>query len=560
MNNFNENTNVVGLDGQTPIYQPNSPFKVWSYEELYMGQEGKNKYVPKVGDLVAYVAAKRWYVVVGINELLIPQLKDWIVENTTGDDTSEEILIQTGLETKGETFRLFIDKRTVPYRCVIDQRCITGALHASYAKVYRGNPYDGTQVVVSMMYDASRQFIGHEVPLRTVAATKYTNVAMRTVEPFKTTYDLKDHEPVVVMYHGPEGEIISQRQLIVQNSEVVDHLASDTRWISHISLESPYLLESEPEVLELPINLLTNSLNALGKVHYTDGTSTTLPAQGGRFKIMGMNDYIAGVPNLEIPISLVYTLSSGEVATSSHITNEAFVSRSYRLRTGQAKNAYSVKLYCWPVWIDAANGYRLEWYLYNLERKTTYRVDHLIRYNTETNAGYDPIGYGINQRVSVSVNLNDVSGQYNKHIHTQVVEILLQKQATEPGYPWSVKEAGSEIRYGIDVEAEYQQVNQNLKYIWVDSGCTSTEDWLDKLYFKSSPLYDRFTEAKAPLPNFFIIEHGDINIEAPVSDWNKQFQTPGIIKAYGNVNIRFILRTSDNDLQLSMASLMIKPK
>lgn len=555
---MNENTNVVGTDGHTPIYEPNSPFKIWSYDEIYLGQEGHNRYVPKVNDLVIHISARRFYRVIGINDLLIPQLVDWILENEASEESSDDILLQSGLDSKGETFRLFIDKSTIPYRCIIDQRCFTGALHASYAKVYRGNPYDGTQVVVSMLYDSSKQFVGHEVPLRSVAATKYNNQAIRTIEPFKTTYDLKNGEPVVVMYHGPEGEIISQRLLIVQESEVVDHLASDTRWISGISLDSPYLLESEPDVLELPINLTTNSLNALGIVHYTDGTSTTLPAQGGRFEILGMGDYIAGIPNLEIPITLKYNMVQGEVATSSHITNQVFITEPYTLRTGQAKNAYSVRLYGFPVWIDSANGYRLEWYLYNLERKTVYRVDHLVRYNTETNTGYDPTAYGVNQRISVSINLNDVSGQFNRHIHTQVMEILLQRQATEEGSPWVIKDAGSETLYGADCLARYEQVNQNLKYLWVDAGASSREEWLEKLYRNNVPLYDKFSEHEAPEPNFFIIEINDTVIEAPVSDWNARFQLSGAINSYENVNIKFVLRTSDNDLQLAMASMMVK--
>lgn len=558
---INLNTTVTGTDDHTPIVLPNSDPRIWFYSQIYRGQAGHNKYVPKLGDLVVDTITRRWYIVVEVPENLVARLDDWVVDSSQGE--VEDAILGTGLDSGGETFRLFVDRRTIPYRCIVDQRAFTGALHATHAIVYRGNPYDGSAEKISMLYDASNQFLGHEVPLRKVAATLYNNEAIRTVEPFRTTYELTNHEPLVLMYFGPEGELIHHRNLIVQHSDIVDHTASDERWISSIELDSPYLLASEPNVLELPINLLTNSLNAIGRVRYTDGSSIELPAQGGRFEIHGLQDFIASVPNLEIPIQLKYNLVPGEVATSSIITDEPFIKRGYRLRTGQAKNAYSVKLYCWPVWVDSANGYRLEWYLYNLERRVTYRVDHLIRYNLDTNPAFNPTAYGVNQRISVSVDLNKVSGQYNKHIHTQVVEVLLQREATDPQTPWTLRDYGAEALYGENLQATYEQINQNLKYLNVAFDATNYKDWLQRLYWNTVPLYDRFSESKAPEPNYFIVERADdpnFKFEIPVEDWQKPIQFSSVMQPYTNVNIRFILRTPDNDAQLSMASLLVRPK
>lgn len=558
---ININTTVVGTDDHTPILLPNSDPRIWFYNQIYRGQEGRNKYIPKVGDLVVDSVTRRWYIVIEVPENLVARLDDWVVDSSQGE--VEDAILGTGLDSGGETFRLFVDRRTIPYRCIVDQRAFTGALHASYAIAFRGNPYDGSAEKISMLYDASNNFLGHEVPLRKVAATKYTNEAIRTVEPFRTTYDLTNHEPITLMYFGPEGEMIHHRNLIVQHSDIVDHTASDERWIASIELDSPYLLESEPNVIELPINLLTNSMNAMGIVRYTDGSSLELPAQGGRFEIHGLQDFIAAVPNLEIPIQLKYNLVPGEVATSSIITDEPFIKRGYRLRTGQAKNAYSVKLYCWPVWVDSSSGYRLEWYLYNLERKVTYRVDHLIRYNLETNPAFNPTAYGVNQRISVSVDLNKVSGQYNKHIHTQVMEVLLQREATDPQTPWTLRDYGAEPLYGENLQATYEQINQNLKYLYVGFDAANQTEWLQRLYWNTVPLYDRFSESKAPTPNYFVVEKADdpsFKFEIPIEDWAKPIQFSSVMQPYTNVNIRFILRTPDNDAQLSMASMLVRPK
>lgn len=553
---------IQGVDGHTPVFEPNSPWKIWAYHEVYFGQEGYKKYVPKVNDLVHDIETQRWWRVVAIDaSTMIPRLISHTMSTQVDLDGEGDELLGAGLHSYGESFRLYINKAVLPHKCVVDQRCFAGALHARYAKVYRPGTAGQPLEVISMLYNASNQFLTNEVPLAKVAATRYSNTSIKTVEPFRTTFDLKNGDKLLLVYHGAEGEVLYTRDLLVQETGVFPGEASDLRYVTHISLESPYMLENEPGVIEYPINLLVNSLIATGVVHYSDGSTTRLPAQGGQFTILGLNDYVSSIPNHEIPISLRYTLLPNEITYGSAMGDERTIVQSYTLRTGQAKAAYSVKLYCYPVWVDALNGYRLEFFLINLERRTVYPVTQYVRQNLDTTAAFNPILYGVTQRLSFTINLGDVASYYIDYNHVQVFDLVLVSQGTETRTKWTVTDHGATVPYGVEIAAHYEFINQNLKVLDLSLGETDYSEWLERLYWNTRPLYDRFSEVRAPEPNYIIAEHPSAGIlfEAPITDWRQPHNISATLEAHSTMYIRFVYRTADNDVNLSIAGLPVQP-
>lgn len=557
------NTNgVVGTDNHAPVRDENSPTRIWARHDIYFGEEGYRKYVPKVKDRIQDWDTGMMWEVVGIDETtMIPILRELREDTIRPPSEDDTIIIGAGFDSHGETFRLFVNKAVIPNKCMVDQRCFTGALHARYAKIYRVNVGSTDPMIpISMRYNSNGEFVDNEIPLAQVAATLYDNIAIKTVEPFRTTYDLVNGEKLVLVYHGAQGEVTSSRVLVVQDTAFFPSEASDTKHIVDISLESSYMLDSEPGVLEYPINLTVNSLNAIGVVEYSDGSKKRLPAQGGQFRILGLNDYVASVPNHDFPISLVYTLGPDEKSFITAPGNDNIIIKPYTLRTGQRKNAYSVRLHCYPVWVDPVNGYRLEWFLINLERRTIYRVDSHVVFNVETNAPFNPTLYGVNQQISVSVDLSKVAGYYNPHIHVQVFNITLVRQGTERGTNWTIADHGKTNRYGLNIEATCRFVNSNLKYLKIDSGFDDYLEWLDNLYWNTNPIYDRFAETKAPEPTHFLIEHPEFGtlVDEPVYSWGNEFPISQTLQADTTLYVRFIYRTVDNDQHLSIAGLPLK--
>lgn len=549
----------TGTDGHTPILGPSELFVTWSKEQIYLGQEGLNKYIPKIGDLVFDIPG---YVIEWVSDIkpdFTPVLLPWTPRQANNDDESSGLdqLISLGGGCS-DTIRLLVNKSYDPHMCAIDQAYTFNGHQVRYARVFRGTPSEPGYEVISMTYDASGNFISHDVGLDTVLVQDPANTIQRTVKPFYTTMDIKTGESCTVVLYGENGQHLGDRRLVVMESGWVHSMAADVREVEDISLETWLLSPSEPNVIDIPMNLLSNSLNAIGVVHYNDGSTRKFPAMDGEhFDILGMNHFIASTAALREPIWLRYTLAQGEISTQTGQNDERRILKRYYVRTVPAKNEYSVRLWCYPVWIDSINGYRLEWFFTNLERQAVINVTSLVHYNTDTNASFNPKAYGLTQTLSVSINLADISPAYHAHRHVQVFNVDLLKQGTESPTLWRIADDGVPGYFGVDNLAKYVFVNQNLKRLRVDLGALNEQEWLDRLYYKTNPLYDQFSESRPPTPNYFSIEVPGSNqvIERPLEDWNKELVFTGELKHTDTIFIRFLTHSNNQELVLSIAGV-----
>lgn len=560
MANVIDVTVVLGTDGVAPIQNQDGLNRYLNKQQLYVGGPGEKKYVAMVNDRVWDPVNRTEELVVEVDDQLIPKLVPW--NPVTADE--EEVDGQSSLIGFGsgyaQTPRLLYNPTVVPYQCVIDQRYIFGGLHARYARVYRGRPGLDTPEVISAIYDATGNFVTNNIPLETAELEDVTNVSQKYVRPFHTTAQLKQGETVTVVIYGEEGQPVADRQLVVQEIGWLLGDAQNARHVTNISLESWLIDPSEPNVIEIPLNLTVNSINAIGVVHYSDGTKKRLPALGGRFSIMGLTEFVATLPDTLTEVTAQYMLAPGEYTENANTYNEKTLTADYFIRVGPANNAYSVRLWCYPVWIDAVNGYRLEWFMGTLERKQIVNVTQYIVYNLDTNPGFDPRGYGLRQVISVSLDMSRISSAYHAHVHVQVMAIELMRQGTEDGTLWRWSDYGTTSYYGVEVGAEYIQVNANLKRLKIDSGALDMADWLKRLYYNTNPITDSGTEAVAPEPNYFIIEipGQSITIEARTDAWDSEFQTSAILNPDSTIFVKFVLRTNDGDQVLSVAGMPLR--
>lgn len=553
---------VVGTDGFAPntFRSPENMNMYFNKDQVYLGKEGLKKQVLMVNDRVFDPLANTDEIVVDVDDQLIPRFRPWQPVRTEEEDIDGQTsLIGFGTGC-AQTVRLLYNPSVVPYQCVIDQRYTFGGLHARYARVFRGRPGLDTPEVISAIYDASGNFVTHDIPLSTVELEDSTNTSQKYVRPFQTTAQLKQGETVTVVIYGEEGQPVSDRKLTVQETGWLLGDAHSAKLVKGISLESWLIRPQEPNIIEIPLNLTVNSINAIGVVHYSDGTTKKMPALSGRFSIMGLNDLVASIPDTLTEVTAQYMLAPGEYTEEASIFNEKAVSADYFIRIGPAKNAYSLRLWCYPVWIDAVNGYRLEWFMGTLERKVIYNVTQLITYNLDTNPGFDPRGYGIRQNISVSLDLSRVSAAYHAHIHVQVVAVELIKQGTETGTLWRLSDYGRTDYYGVDVAAKYIQVNANLKRMRIDSGAPNQAEWLNRLYYATNPLRDSGSEGSPPEPNYFIIEvpGSSMTYEARTDAWADEFTTSAALTPDSTIFVKFVLRTNDGDQVLSVAGMPLK--
>lgn len=553
---------VTGTDGHSPIYDPEGRFQVWAMHEIYQGEYGENRYVPKVKDLVKDMDTGLEYRVVGLDlATLIPTL-DQMDTIPSGEINDDDLLLGVGPGTQSDTYRVYLDKSVIPYSLAVDARLSVAGTMAAYARIFKGADLTDQGNIVSLVYDSAGNIIGNKIPLELVAyrQDEGVNIATKTIPVCQTMANLQDGEIVTTVIYSDVGHVVSKRQLLVENTAFIRTANLSTKYITDISMECPFLSGTDPRLINLPINVTLSGLNIFGVVHYSDGTFQRMPIDGTKFAVLGLDSYLATWVDNETSVSLRYRLSAGEVAYGSQVGEFAHLSETYKIKTIQQDGAYSVKLYCYPVWLNAVDGYTLRWYLYNSDRDVVYNVTGQIEYALNSPA-FNPIQYGVNQRLNVAVNLQAVNGAYRNYRHAQTVEVVLWRQGTERQTNWTVGfEMGQNPPFGDNnSHAKLEFVNTNLYRLDLSNGATTQDEWLERMYYRTKPIIDQERELVPPIPSHFRLRFGNFDLEFPIESWNLVHQVGNGLAVNGTVFIEFIQRTPLNDLQLSVAALPLWP-
>ena len=547
---------VVGSDGGVPIYQPNGRWCYWGMHEIYLGTAGDNRYIPKVKDYVVDVDTYTTYIVDGLDPVtLIPTLREIRPANMSFGFTETDILFGVGPGASADTYRVYIDKSTVPSTMSVDGRLKVHGTASSYAKIYKGDPATPSGRVVSKIFDGSGVFVSENVPLELVALDSHINYATKCVATCNVTEDLVDGEIVTVVMYSDTGHVVSKRQLLVENTSFIRALGSPSKYITHISMRSIFLSLASDRLIEFPLNVPMNALNMIGIVHYSNGDTFETPVDGTKFTMFGLDQFVSSIAGQEIPLVLKYNMASDETAFAGVGVEGKSITAPYVMKLINPNNSYAVKLFCYPRWVSEAAGYSLEWWMLNLDRNVYFNVTPHVRFSS-TMGVFDPKGYGYSQRKSVYINLGDVSGAFKNFIHTQILTINLLNTPQLGATPWTISAANNTTLpyYGRDIYANRVNDSQvNLK-----SEFLTKEEWLKEFYYATYPLVDNTRELIPIMPTHFVASIGNTSVRFSINDWDKNLSIVNSVDLYKNVSIRFVKQTSNGDLQLSIAEVIVR--
>lgn len=551
---------ITGSDGKTPIYEPNGRFTTWRLQELYLGATADRKYVPNVNDYVVDTDTNAWFIVTDVDPTtLVATFRPIKFGTDAGAFSDTDLLLGVGPGTQSDTYRAYIDRSVIPHALAVDARLRVNGTAVTSCKIYKGSELQGNSEVISAMYDAGGTLLGQAIPLELVQVPNdVTNVAVKSVPVCYTTEELEDNEIVTAVFMSDTGHVVSKRQLLVENTGFIRTSNASVKYVMGISLESPFLSTADPLLISYPINVPVAAMNLIGVVQYSDGSTTRLPVDGTKFQIFGLDGFVATIVGQKAPAVLKYNLSSDEIAYGTTVAGNRFFSKTYKLQTQRADGIYSVKLFGYPVWVDAINGYRLEWFLYNLDRDVVYRVTPYVQINQNTRA-FDPLAFGISQRLSVSLNLKNVNAAYKSYIHTQTIDIVLAQAGDQHvNTAWTVGfEPGQNPPYGRFMSAAMQFINQNLRKVNLAMGETDINVWLQRMYFDSKPLVDTQTESLPPTPTHFALVFGTDSVECPISQWNQDIAISQVLNNNDTLFVKFFKRTPETDIQLATAGLPV---
>ncbi len=554
---------VIGSDGVAPIHNPLELYKRWALREIFVpGGPGTGRYIPNVGTLVDDV----------MEDGVIPTQRVIAVDIVTGASTlrpwgniptglvdDDDLLTGIGSITESSTFVLCVDKSVTPYTCLVDGRLIYPNPEVAYVKVVRGAVLVNNPNIVSLYYDDQGNLLGNDIPTRPVLlndANAPTGVSTAKYIPtFHTLLELEDNDIVTVIGYSASGHVATKRQLRVENTGFLAPRNNSVKTVTHVSLKSPFMSETDSNLIELPVNVPLQGLYLRGVVHYSDGSTREYAVDGTKFTILGMRDYVATAENIQVPLVLRYTLSANEISYNAAVGEERYCRRRYRILTKAAIGAYNVKLYGYPEWIDAVQGYGLRFYLYNSDRNLKYDVTQLVEF-AQNSEPFRPTQYGIAQNLSVAVNLGQVSPSYVNYRFNTTIQLVLWRQGTEKQTNWTIYfSPGQNPPFGEDNHAKLKYINSNYYLINLDSDCESVEQWVDKLYTRTLPIFDSLKEIEPPKPTHFRIKVGNNTLEYPIAEWNKTQQVLAGLTYWKTVYIQWIRKTPDSELELGITGL-----
>lgn len=555
-----QQAHVIGTDNIRPVYDENSTFRIWGVDDIYVGLEGDRRFVPKVKDYVIRPETYETWIVTHVNQdTLVPTLEP-IKPFGLGANMSEtDVLFGVGPGTQAQLLRVYINRSSYPYRVTVDTHCFVGGQQNAYAVIYKGGDPTVGGEPISRIYDTSGNFISVEVPLEMVALDSHVNHSLKIVQECFTTVDIKDGEPLYVVFYNQANVPTSKAMLLAENTTHIRGLDIQRKFVTGISLESPWLTASDSNVLSFPLNIPLDALDLVGVVHYNVGDPLRLPVDGSKFAMAGLDGFVSSIPSEKFDLTLIYNLSPEEISYAGQgMYVDRKVTAPYSVITKVIEPGYTVKLFVYPFWDANINGYRLRFWMYNLARTSFTEVTDFVTYPSDQEV-FDPRGFGYKQRIQVNLNLRRLSSAYKPMIHTQMFEVTLFGGPQDSDTPWVVTSQLSPNLPGFGRDVYARRVSGtriNLK-----SNRTNRDDWLRDFYYNADPLVDRRSEVKAPEPTHFWIssDSGATWTQYFLNDsWNADLLVKSSLKAYDSLLIRFTRPVLASQMELGISSVVVR--
>lgn len=546
--------------GTVPIFDPDRGYREWLLPEIYTGPNGKGRIVPNVEDKVwdwESGIVQRVYEVDYSTGLSI--IKPYIAPSHP-EDIVTDYLRGTGPGHRTESWRLLYDDSVVPHVIAPDARLYVFATTVTHAKIFLGTDIsEENGKVISKIFDASGGFIGENVPLEIVAMNDIRNFAIKALKPCYTTERLKTGDEVTVVVYDDEKRARSWATLIVNETAFIRGVEANQKYIKGIELLSPWRSKVDPFLLEVPENVNMQSVSMLARVNYSDGSGTTLSVNNHKFSLSGIETIIATEMGRRYPVVLNYLLDKNESAIGAVAPHEKYMTQAYTVKITDVDGAYSVKLFGYPCWNEQNLEYELHWFLYNLDRSTWYRVDHLVELDS-TSTPFNGRKYGVTQEVAFVIDLSSIDSRFAKYRHTQKFNVALLASGDKTGRTlWTIThEPLHPFPYGVEVYAMVEHISGGNYKGRLDSEYKDKALWLERFYYDIFPVSNPDVEYRPPAPTHFVIDANGVTREYPIASWNQDLLISTTVKAGQNLYLHWIARNNETDLHLGVTGVTVR--
>ena len=237
------------------------------------------------------------------------------------DDSDYAVV--TGVGSNSNSFRIYVDTKTVPHTLAVDSRTTFYGDNA-YIKVFKGTDTSAaTGKVISAIINSSGKVVSENIPLVLTIVPNGTNVNEKTPKTAWCSETVKDGDVVTVVTYTNAGQITSRDKFIISESNLIRSLDQAGVYVNNIELLSPFLSKTDARLIECPINLLASSLNFQAKVTYSDNKSRVDLIDGLKWNIAGLDMFISSQIGKMDRVLLTYKLAPEELAFDASATHNA---------------------------------------------------------------------------------------------------------------------------------------------------------------------------------------------------------------------------------------------
>lgn len=540
------------------FYNPDRGWRIFNRNEIVDTPNQPNRWVPNTGDLI-WDEYNGWFIVRYVEPgTHLSTLETWDPVKPKPPITDSNQLVGVGPGYSSESYRMFLDTSVTPFTFTPSRRLRSYGSMVTHYQVFLGSdisPTTGT--CISAFYTPTGDYLGPSVPFETEVIPGANIQTIKIPMGGYTVERLKDGELVTLVSYSDEGGVVDVTQLLVQNTATISQSDASKSYVGGISLDSPFLSSSDPKVIEFPLNVTVQSLPMAGVIHYRGGRKTTIGIDNLNMFLFGLNDYIATEVGQEFPLTLAYQLKPDEVSYELVPTALRRLTVAYTARTVPADNAYECRLFIYPTWINETVGYRLEFWLYNLDRQRFYNVSPYVELGVNS-PPFNPKSYGTLQTLTYSLNLNEVDGRFAPHRLVSSFQIALLSDGSNRNANWEVyPRPNTGEAYGRNLKADIEYLETNMWDLRLANGASTKEAWLRKMYEAAEPLINPAVEVAPLTPTHFVLHFLHNKYEFSVEQWNQKLRVNNDLADGELLNIQWIRRIVSEDLQLAMTALPI---
>lgn len=521
------------------------------------------KWVPNENDLVHDFEMAQWFRVSRVDyTTYVAELAVWETKDEGPTLAELDVLLGTGPGYASETWRCYLDTRVFPHLLQLDNQLHIRGSESHEIRVFKGVNVSASGEVISAYY-VNNEYVNDAIPLEVYATTKLDNVAEKVPKMGYTSRKLNDSEVVTAVTYNIHGTPIDYNKLLIHNTNLTRRPDEAQKRVQGIKLISSRLSSSEPNVIEMPVNITAASLAMRGQVTYTDGSIAIMDVvdeeANGKFKLDGLKYWSPSVGGREQEVTLTYELSQNEeYSYLQGQTANGRVTEPYLIRGIESDPAYSLKLYAFPTWKDDVNGYLLDYWLYDATRQTALRVPRNAVELHPDSSPFNGIDFVTIQTMKVGVKMGLIDPSYGDYVHVQQFQVSLLRSGGQQQTNWRMKFSGNQPDwYGTNLQARVTNAGGGLSNIEMANGFTKLEDWLGAVYTPINPLYDNANEPGAPTPTHVIITTNTRTFELPISQWATPTVFVNDVIEGGTIYLKWVKRMINGDLQLGVSGLTV---